>query len=197
VASRFGEITPTRKHDVVLIVGSAPCVFEDIEKFNELGVEHDTICINASLEAWGKECEHWCALDIGPMFGYAKLIKTRYPNIVRHAPDINREKYAPFYDVFWQEIGIDGGTSGKFAVDIAIELGYKKIIIVGIPLSEDGKHFNDQADSVWQTGVWAAWANFASSANAEKVKAYSGFTKKLFGEPYKEWLNSYLCDSQG
>lgn len=197
MVARISKINPKKKHNVVLIVGSAPCVFEDIDKFKELGIEHDTICINASPEAWGRECEHWCAVDVGPMYSYGKLIKERYPEVIRHAPNISPEKYDRFFDVFWDGIGTDGGTSGKFAVDIAIELGYEKIIIVGVPLSEDGKHFNDQPDSKWQDGVWAAWANFASSRNAERVKSYSGFTRKILGEPHEEWLKSYLCDTQG
>lgn len=90
-----------------------------------------------------------------------------------------------------------GGTGGAFALRIAMALGYHKIIICGIPLDANGRFF----DPPWQGGDSGCKSNDISFKDIKngldqkyhcRIRAMSGVTKKIFGEPTKEWVTSQL-----
>lgn len=81
------------------------------------------------------------------------------------------------------------GSSGLFAVKVALELGYRKIILCGVPMDPVQKHFIRHA-------YWNAVHPFrpAWERNHQKiapyVRSFSGWTAQRLGRPSVEFLRS-------
>lgn len=90
-----------------------------------------------------------------------------------------------------------GGTSGLFAVKIALALGSSKIIICGIPMDGSGHYFDppdakkNNTDDFSNKAGFAPWHDVARIQIAsDRVRSMSGRTAQLFGKPTKEWVQS-------
>lgn len=79
------------------------------------------------------------------------------------------------------------GSSGLFAVQVALQQGFKKIVLAGIPMDGTGNHFIRRRQ--WQTAhqFAKAWRKH-SNALRGRVRSMSGWTADEFGRPNREWL---------
>jgi len=80
-------------------------------------------------------------------------------------------------------------------VKIALLLGYKKIIIAGMPMDNRPRFYDHpQAACQFTDGAinlgWKCFKGEIGKENGDKIKAISGFPKTLFGGFIPEWLNS-------
>jgi hypothetical protein len=79
------------------------------------------------------------------------------------------------------------GSSGLFAVKVAIEEGFERIVLAGVPMTAEGAHYYDAK-------VWTAAHVFHSGWNhrlpqiKDIVRSMSGWTRELLGEPTRDWL---------
>jgi hypothetical protein len=80
-----------------------------------------------------------------------------------------------------------GISSGTFAVKIARELGFAKIILAGVPLTEAGGHF--KRHRIWK---WAPTPQRQCAQQLDELKPFvrsmSGWTLEQFGLPGRDWL---------
>jgi hypothetical protein len=81
-----------------------------------------------------------------------------------------------------------GGSSGLFAVKVALEFGATHAICCGIPMTRTA-HFNK--DKPWAEvdsyrDAWRRWFKHY----AARTKSMSGYTRTLLGEPTDVWLAS-------
>lgn len=74
------------------------------------------------------------------------------------------------------------GSSGLLAVHAAIEFGFDRVYLCGVPLTPDGEHFN-------YSGTWTAaythhpgWVQCYPFLKG-KVQSFSGWTAQVFGYP--------------
>lgn len=99
-------------------------------------------------------------------------------------------------DIVWGELTREGGTSGLFAVKIALAMGYQKIIVCGCGIDNTG-HFYDPEDPTengmnrFDEACRMPWKSFHKSnvTAQERVRIMSGILRKTYGEPTKEWVN--------
>lgn len=81
-----------------------------------------------------------------------------------------------------------GGSSGLFAVKCAVEAGFTRIVLAGVPLTP-GPHF-DKNDS------WTYALNYRNNWRKHKEKyahltrSMSGWTREVLGEPTAQWALS-------
>jgi hypothetical protein len=73
-----------------------------------------------------------------------------------------------------------GGSVGLFAVKLARERGFTRIILCGVPMTAEGKHFlrHKNWDAVW--GFRKAWDAHRNEI-APYVRSFSGWTAQLLG----------------
>lgn len=192
----------------LLIMGSASCVWEDIEKFEQLNIKHDRMAVNyTGMFCW--DMEHWVS-EHPEIFRWLPMLKLKMcNNLVRVYKESDEGTYKCTYPgmahtnrpdteenivktTVWHGLDI-GGTSSMFGVRVGIALGYDKIILAGVPLDGAGyfflpptKNISNHGDRATQI-TWERQKEFLS----ERVRAMSGFTKNLLGEPTKEWLNGF------
>jgi hypothetical protein len=90
-------------------------------------------------------------------------------------------------------------SSGMFAMEIAMVIGSKHIILCGIPFDNSGHYFDPPVAEQNKTTKFAEnhcnfgpWRKLAkrSPLIMERVRSMSGNTARLFGKPTKEWVQS-------
>ena len=185
------------KHPILLIVGSAPCVLDDLaalpghDRFDfmligagspaTLNIQHlshhvshenDFGAINErrgynglntnyatfsnrphpypGLQVWPELTPPTCAYDCNPRFA------SDDPRNLHHY----------------------SGSSAMLGLKVGLRLGYRKIILAGVPINEG--HY-----AAFQVG----WRLNADLLRRCPVRSMSGFTRELLGEYTEEWLN--------
>ena len=80
------------------------------------------------------------------------------------------------------------GSSSFLASQVAVGLGYKKIVLCGCPLQGNNLHSsNKNKYEVFQKG----WMKHAIKVfGVDKVRSMSGWTKQFLGDPTKEWIEN-------
>jgi hypothetical protein len=188
-----------RKNDLVFITGDAACVVQDMKEFESWGLPYDIYAVNRSLLLWEKQVEHWVAIDAEESMWFSQYMPDRtaekYP-ILRHTiGDIQVG-----YDIHW-DWGIDFkndvqgrifiGNTGYLAVLTAIQMGYTKIVIAGMPL--DRSHHFYEAEAVtgpnWAGPCYTQWMDFVMKEPeaAKRVKSMGGYSAFILGMASKDW----------
>jgi hypothetical protein len=81
--------------------------------------------------------------------------------------------------------------SGAFATAVGMALGYKKMILVGVPHDGCGHYYGPPHEDLSHLGLPFRnehWENLMDDYR-DRVRSMSGCSRRLFGYPTKEWLN--------
>jgi hypothetical protein len=80
------------------------------------------------------------------------------------------------------------GSSGLFAVKVALDDGHDRVVLAGVPMTVEDKHFLRGQPWIARDSFTQAWP-IAMPHIHGKVKSLSGgFTEELLGAPTPEWL---------
>jgi hypothetical protein len=82
-----------------------------------------------------------------------------------------------------------GGSSGLFAVKIARELDFRRIILCGVPMTVEGGHFRRGQRWPAAFGFRPAWERHAGELRPY-VRSMSGWTRELLGAPGTHWAGA-------
>ena len=164
-----------------LILGGAASVWDDAERALEMAEFDAVIAVNDIGVHWPGRLDAWATLHPEKLPRWERDRRTRgYPGgYVRwsHAekPHIDR------MTTDWR------GSSGLFAVKVALEEGYDKIVLAGIPMTAGDAHFFDDASWTASRGYLPAW-NKRRLEMSGRVRSMSGWTALLLGEVDEGWL---------
>jgi hypothetical protein len=172
---------------VAIIVGGADNVFEEYDKTRHLLEitenfdNWETFVINAAIEHFTGHIDHAITLHPEKLQTWAH---NRNKN--KFLPPTNVWAHRPAF-LITNHTQDWGGSSGLFAIKIAMELGFKKIILCGVPMTVEGKHFERKKN--WDACL-AFRRNWGVRVPAIKpyARSWSGWTKELLGEPTMEWF---------
>jgi len=170
-----------------LVVGSGYSVKDDLEAVKQFGKPDIVICVNEI--ALTMDCDVWATLHPENLEGKGWANKRvangfELPKIVAHKP----MKYVT--DVLGYRMGNSNssGSSGLYAVKVALSMGYKRVILAGVPMQAK-PHFNKPNDWTDCNCFLPTWRD--NKAMLKKyVRSMSGWTKELLGYPDQEFLNS-------
>lgn len=185
----------------LLILGGGRCVWGDYEKarifFDLTGYNngsYEIMCVNDIATQFKAEpIHHAVSLHKGILSAVMPMRKEKamFERVLRHS---NAD--ASNVDVNWAISNV-GGTSGLFAVKIALVMGYMKIILCGIPMDCSGHYFDpvdselNQAAQFKDKSVLSPWRDAAQVDEfRERVRSMSGRTAGFLGEPTQEWARS-------
>lgn len=190
----------SRISDTLLISGDGWSAPDDIERFNELLESYDIMAIGRSIELHnGHPVDHWANVDSDSSVHWARTL----PLTARNGEQPIRHTLGPCkeFDVDWDIVGdipwqIDEvmwhGSTAFFAVLAGLELGYKKLVLAGVPMDSKGHWYFDQKEypgPPWTYQSYQAWFEFAETKEAKQVRSMSGYTKTLLGKPTRQWLS--------
>lgn len=180
---------------LVVVVGGGPAWEKEWNNFLKLigNSPFDVALINDHIETWqfkspkfaftlhSEKINHWLSQRKKNGFSIDNLKTIVYANkptiYKHHIYNISRDKKCK------------SGTSGFFAVyNLIKELGYAKVVLIGIPINNAPNYFRDEQE--WPKGEMhrPTWRNNKNWMYG-KVKSMGGWTKELLGEPNKRWLN--------
>ncbi len=193
VAGR-GERPPlvqTKTARRLLIAGPARCLFDDLAGLRALGDGPDeTMAIKYACLGIPWAIEHIASLhgDLLPHFKALTQHLAGRPNPVTTHSALPSDPADAVWDLEQQR-----GTSSLFALQVAIAMGYRRILLAGVPLDSSGKfhsppgalrdleRYGDLPREDVQ--IWRA----AAGRWSDRVRSLSGRTAEWFGRPTAEW----------
>ena len=178
----------------LIILGGAKCLWDDYLKVKTLLTRYNIMCINdIGCQFKAEPIHHAVSLHrrILPSVRYMRQEKSMPEHVVTHC-------HRPFegVQVVWTLEQV-GGTSGLFATQIALALGYTRIILCGIPIDGTGHYWdpenvNDNKSTKFDDkpslNVWSQMIE-KNEFFGQRVRSMSGRTKNLLGYPTPEWLS--------
>lgn len=185
------SLRPKPKNDILLLVGDATGVLDDLEAFLEFGVKFDTMAINYSCLVIPWPIQHYAAGD-GHMKDMQKIAATLPNSVIKHAWNPG----SVGFDVRWIKQSRTGwdGTTANLAMKVGLHLDYLRLVFAGIPIDKSGnwykkgipkydvKQNKDHRHHLWK------WTEIAGRPIARFIRSMSGNTADLFGKPTEEWL---------
>lgn len=144
------------------------------EQLESISGEYDLMLVNQAGISWPSKFKFWSSWTPN-YFKEHEYIREEY------GFDCSYVKVSQFPQEGCLEVPVllSGGGSGLYSVLAGLKLGYKKIIVIGINLLSN-------ENSGYQRG----WEKSFNDLDG-KVKAMSGFPKKLLGEPTEKWLSDF------
>ena len=86
-----------------------------------------------------------------------------------------------------------GGSSGLLMIKIAREMGFRKVILCGVPMTVEDNHFRRGQPWTAAHGFRRAWGRQIRDLKPF-VRSFSGWTAEQFGNPTPGWLLSEIND---
>lgn len=190
-----------RKKDTVLVCGDGNTLPDDVKLFEDLGADHDVYCINRSMLYFERPIDHWAAIDAEESMWFSKhLTKKVVPDgvLLRHTIGV-----CPIgYDVFWKvdqefenetQKHVWSGNSGYFGILSALAMGYKKIVVAGMPL-DTKPHWYESKNKPgpnWVGQTYRTWIDFKRQhPDSDCVRSMSGYSEFILGKADSKWLQN-------
>lgn len=169
-----------------LIIGGADNVWEDAEAALSLFTPDAVFAVKTMIAHWPLKVDYGVTLH--PEWT-AKWLRERARITGRSDADkIEIWAHKPFGTVVQKVTPDWQGSSGLFAVKIALEEKFDGIVLAGVPM-DNRKHFT-------KPGAWSSFQIFLKGWQVhmpelrDKVRSMSGWTKEHLGEPTPEWLSA-------
>lgn len=177
------------KGGLLLVCGAGRTLWEDRQAAFALGLgARQTLCVNFAGCFWPSPFQHWASLHAEHLPHWMAIRRRDYtaPHIVTHGPGDSGESAEARWD-----FDLTPGCSGLFAVLVALAMGFDRIVLAGMPETDDG-HFYDPPQGYPgsrgtymggdgdQLGVWKAARD---RVFAGRVTSLSGNTREILGAP--------------
>jgi len=189
-----------KNNDVVLICGDGKQLLRDIKLFLDWMIPHDAYCIGRSIKAYPGTVAHYADVDGDAGFWVAANVEKNHPDKVGPEGYICKHTLGgtTSFDFDWN---IDGspwdmdevlwhGSTGLFAVLTAIDMGYKKIVLAGMPLDSKGHWYfpDEKYGPKWTMETYQAWFELKALPQSQRIRSMSGYTAALMVEPTRAWV---------
>lgn len=170
-----------------LIIGGAQCVLADVESALSLSEFDDVIVVKRMLPRWN-----------GPVRAFVTLHPDTAEATIKQR---KRNGYPMGFDTYCVKRvrGVQtnvmedwAGSSGLFAVQVALSLGYDRIVLCGVPMDAQ-PHFDRAEPWRFVYSYRRGWEKRLGEMQG-RVKSMSGWTRTLLGSPTVEWLGEVTLE---
>ncbi len=181
------------------VVGTAPCVTDDLAQARQLYPNAAAIGVNEGVAV--TQCDHLFSLHSERLRQWRELAERQWGRVpIVHAANRKRadniEPSAKAAIDYWWHGVHSGGSSGWSAVRLAHGLGYSPIILCGCPMNGGDGYAVDKtgppachqigevsADHSMNRRYRSKVAEAVAEGEGKGVYSLSGFTRELLGEP--------------
>lgn len=169
---------------LAVVLGGARCVWEDLERLSALAEPDVVVATNDAGAHYRGPLHHWATLH------YEKLPAWMAERESRNLPPaenvwVHDRAPAAFQG---RRLADWGGSSGLFAVRVALAAGCERVVLCGVPMEMEEAHFFDSRRWGFAGRYRQAWTRHAEEI-AASVRSMSGWTAQLLGEPDEVWLS--------
>ncbi len=179
-----------------LVVGCANNLWRDVAAARELCGAFDAVyCVKMAGVHWPAKFKVWATLHPEFMDEYEKQrhrlgLPNGYEIVAPLANELGThgKKGNVTRRLSYRWPGMNSGaSSGIYAAKVALDDGYQRVVLAGVPMTKDGGHFS--RGRPWLL-VDCHLAGFHKSIPhmQGKVKSMSGLTAELLGAPTAAWL---------
>jgi hypothetical protein len=170
-----------------LVLGGAAGVWEEARAAHALFTPGLTVAVNDAIAQYDGH------LDIAVTLHPDKMAGWRYQR------EANGFKPAQKCIGHKQADGIDettgflfpgqklSGSSGLFAVKVALDAGCERVVLAGVPMTDSGAHFFDSKPWTECRSFHEGWQQ-AMPHIQHVVRSMSGWTREILGAPTPGWL---------
>lgn len=170
-----------------LILGSAPCVWDDFRAAINLGSFDTIYAVNQTGVTFGP-IDAWITRHPENMYKWQSMRKAvglPMPMIV--APNHNTRGHDAKIDRIFQSEWT--GSSVAYAAHFAIAEGHKKVVMCGAPLDDSGNILVVGGAAGKYDHFVQSWVDHKKAGRVDNVRSMSGNTAEICGKPNKAWLN--------
>lgn len=190
---------------VLLVVGSAPCLYDDVAAARELFPDAEVMTINEASGAI-EDVDHVLAGHTAKAQQFFNYRMSKFPHCKRflvHASwaRVNEAPIGEFSVVtnWWGGDVSSGATSAGKAIRIAKKMGFDRVVLCGCPLDSSG-YFNPQDTDAMQReyqhlGKCARVGALKDAQNRSVVRYRDAF-RQLAQTEWKGWVFSMSGLSQ-
>jgi hypothetical protein len=173
---------------VAFVIGGAECVIDDYMSARSL-VEPDAyFVVNDMIGTWTERLDYAITLHpekICDWLAQRRLwVESSDFEVVGPMLKPIEQQFAKYFTMLVEDCA---GSSGLFAVAVAVLEGFERIILCGVPMTISGKHFLRHTAWTDRSLFVGAW-----EVNLHRFSPYtrsmSGWTKEKLGAPTAEWL---------
>ncbi|WP_029581950.1 hypothetical protein [Bradyrhizobium sp. URHD0069] len=176
-----------------LVVGCSANVWEEVQAASNLVNFDAYYCVKLAGVHWEGPRFTWCGLHPEWQEKYkaeraALGLHSKYETVGPLASECGMHGNHPVdRRVSYRWPGMNSsGSSGLFAVKVALEDGFDRVVLAGVPMTTE-PHFTRgkpwaQRDS-FTKGMTESIPHFAG-----RVRSMSGYTKEILGSPTPGWL---------
>jgi SAM-dependent methyltransferase len=182
--------TPRRK--IAVVIGGSESVWDDFWSANDFCAQN------------GLEPEYFATNDMIAQFHKPITAVTLHPDKLSVWLPARQNNGFPFPEQVWCHDGGDrkqrpnprvthrlrdwGGSVGLFGYAVARQKGHDRVILCGVPMTQEAGHFIRKTRWLAQAAFIRAWEN-RKEEMAPYVRSLSGGrTEEMFGKPTAEWL---------
>jgi hypothetical protein len=174
--------------DRAIILGIAPCLEDDLAQLGDHSL-YDFIAVGLGCsDRVLFDIQHVCTYHTSDleMFKSRRSVAGGNLDYITHSHTKPKTGVQP--DVVWPLVGKSpySGSSSYLAAQVAVGLGYDKIIMCGCPM--EGKNLTNSRIVGYDT-FQVGWIEHADKLQG-KVRSMSGWTRKFLGYPDEHWLNA-------
>ena len=191
-----------------LVIGCAANVWEDLKAARRLATYDAIYCVKQMGIHYREKFDVWVTLHPEAMDAYEHQRKVLgfpdgYQIVAPPAKELGmhgeKGNIARRISYLWPNSdGSSSASSGIYGAKIAVDDGFDRVVLAGVPMTPEGGHFMPETKTVagqvrgkvW-TGCGAFEIGFRNAVPhlMSKVKSMSGNTMKVLGAPTREWLN--------
>jgi hypothetical protein len=188
-----------RNSDVILITGDGKTLPDDVREFESWKIPHDLYCVNRSMLYFERQVDHWAAIDVEESAWFTQNVMEKHmprKRILRHTIGVLPDGY----DIFWdrkvqftddKQRRLFVGNTGYFALLTAFHMGYKKVVLAGMPLDTNPHWYDPEGAEgpTWYPHTYTQWMDFKMKhPKADMVRSMSAYSAFILGHATKEWL---------
>lgn len=174
--------------EIAYVLGGGRCVWDDLEGEN---LSWATVfCVNDIGMYLQQPFQHWVSYHGAFLVHWAYLWERHNPKKAKPslhsfvpADDGMVERWKTWEIQLWKLHS--HGTSAHLAVEIALEMGFDDIRLLGVPLDGCGRFFDPPGFNNFEhpqtsLGAWVKWKK-QNPDLADRVRSKSGNTRELLG----------------
>lgn len=169
---------------IAIVLGGAASVWDELAAALDLAPDAVMVACNHAARDLDGRLDHWVTMhpELLPMWIKARASAGRPPAgqlwSARHRPS----------PVPVNTIPTVGGSSGLLSAMVALKVGADRVMLCGIPIHQNGRHYDRSVRWIEARQYLAAWTK-QLPVLAGKVRSFGGETGKMLGTPTKDWLD--------